>query len=517
MGIETPHPLYSEFSPGWITMRDLSSGERVVKSKRQEYLPPTPSMVLDGFGKGHDKIGEQVYDSYIKRAQFPDYVTDGIGTLLGMLNHKKSTFTLPKKMEAYLTSCTLNGESLDDLLRRIHVEQLTTGRVGLMADLPNTTNPVGIGKSPEEAGPVLPYIVTYDAETIINWDDSGDELKFSALNLVVLNETTLKRKDNFTWELFKQYRVLQLGPIATNEPEGTTVYKAGTFDQDRGLVYNEVDMEAPSYLGKTLGEIPFVIINTRDLVGYPDHPPLEGLGQLVLAIYRGEADYRQSLFMTGQDTLVVIGGIASKDKVPGQQDVTRVGAGSKIEVDLGGDAKYVGIDSAGIPEQRSCLENDHKRAAHKAAQLLIAGKSGDQESGEALKTRYAAQNASLTQIALTAAKGLESLLKTIAVWIGADPSEVSVKANLSFGDLSLAADDFNTLASAKEAGAPISKRSLHALLRERRFTSFTYEEEVEAIKKEEKELPPPEPPETSRQNGPEKNSNKQNSRNVPGK
>jgi hypothetical protein len=409
-----------------------------------------------------------------------------------MLNYKSATFELPAKMEALRKNCTLNGDSLDDLLRRVHVEQLTTGRLGLIADLPDGKNIMGLTKSPDNS-PVLPYISLYDAEALINWDDSGDTLKYSALNLVVLNESSLKRDTSFEWKEFKRYRVLTLGPVSSNEPEGTpSVYKVGVFDDNSGLNFDEKSMETPVYLGKPLNEIPFVIINTRDLVGYPDQPPLLGLGRLVLAIYRGEADYRNGLFMTGQDTLVVIGAAGQKKEgVPGQEQVTRVGAGAKIEVDQGGDAKFIGVNSNGLSEQRQCLESDYKKASHKAGQLLVAGKSGDQESGEALKTRLGAQTANLMQIAMTSGKGLETILKTIAKWIGANPEEVKVIPNTDFGNLGLMASDFTDLTAAREAGAPISKRSLHQLLRERGFTSMTFEEEVAAIKKEKTELPDP--------------------------
>jgi hypothetical protein len=491
MAIDTTHPLYAEFSEDWTTMRDLAGGERVVKSRRDTYLPATPSMIIDGFNKGERYVGEQVYQGYLKRAQFPEYVKDGIDTLLGMLNFKPSTFELPERMKPLLDSCTLNGESLHDLLRRIHAEQLTTGRLGLLADLPAADSPVGITQPDATKKFVLPYLAVYNAESLVNWDDSGSHLKYSALNLVVLNESALKREADFTWKMFKRYRVLQLGALAPNEPEGTSIYSQGVFDENTGLTYNPNAMSAPTFLGKPLNEIPFVIINTRDLVGYPDQPPLIGLAKLVLAIYRGEADYRQGLFMTGQDTLVVIGAMGSKEKIPGQEDATRTGAGASINVDLGGDAKYIGVNSNGLSEQRQCLEADHKRASHKAGQLLVAGKSGDQESGEALKTRLGAQTASLTQIALTAAKGLESLLKTVAVWVGADPAAVKVIPNMDFGDSGLMPADFTDLTAAREAGAPISKASMHQLLKERRFTSMTFEEEVAQIQKEKTLLPDP--------------------------
>lgn len=489
MGLESTHPLYDAFAPDWVMQRDLVAGESVVKSKRETYLPPTPSMILDGFGKGLQQVGEQVYEGYLKRAQFPDYVSDGVEVLTGMLHHKPATIEVPKQMEPMLESCTLSGESMQDLLRRINTEQLTTGRIGLLADLPTTPNASTVGQPTKSPTEILPYIVTYAAESIKNWDEADTSKGFSALNLVILDESCYVRDAEFTWKLQKRFRVLQFGDLNKSEAEGTAVYKTATFTEANGLTYNEADLQPPQWLGKSLDEIPFVFINTKDLVSSPDKPPLLGLGKLVLAIYRGEADYRQGLFMTGQDTLVIIGGTSKPDAAAGDDGAVRTGAGSRIDVDVEGDAKYIGVDSNGLSEQRECLENDHKRAATKSGQLLPSGKANSQESGEALKTRVAAQTASLTQIALTGAKGLETLLKSIAVWIGADPEKVKVTPNMEFGELAIAPADIKGLMEARLTGAPLSKKSIHGLLVEKRLTTMTFDEEMAQIMEEDADMP----------------------------
>jgi hypothetical protein len=491
MGLESTHPLYDDFKEDWCTLRDLSQGESVVKKKRERYLPPTPSMILDGFGKGINEVGEQTYNGYLQRAQFPDYIAEGIRILVGMLNFKETKIELPAAMEPLRESCTLSGESLLDLLRQMHVEQLTTGRLGLLADLPSFPNS-DTTKTPSTAGTtLLPYIVMYGAESIRNWDEARSQDGLSALNLVLLDEGGFKRNDEFEWTKFKKIRVLQLGSLSPNEAEGSATYKSGAFsDIDGGsLTYDEKLLAEPMFRGKKLEEIPFVIVNTRDLLGTPDQAPLKGLGSLVLAIYRGEADYRQGLFMTGQDTLVVIGGTRNPGGKPGEEDALRVGAGSRIDCDINGDAKYIGVGANGLTEQRTCLENDHKRAATKSGQLLPTGKANSQESGEALKTRLAAQTASLTDIARTSARGLEVQLKSIATWIGANPEQVKVTANMEFGDLQLQVADILGLGQSRLTGVPISKKSIHSLLVEKRLTTMTFEEELEQIKEEDADMP----------------------------
>ena len=488
MGLEAVHPFYAAFQEDWVTQRDLHAGERLVKSKREVYLPPTPSMILDGFGSNKkDCVGDKIYEGYIKRAVFPDYVSEAVAVLVGMLHHKPAEIELPAVMEPMLEKATLEGESLQDLLRRINYEQLITGRIGLLADLPTAaTGPDG--QPVVNMDPSLPFIATYIAESITNWDESDNEDGFVALNLVVLDESGLKRDADFVWKTVKKYRVLILGDVTANEPSGE--YKIGTFSDDQGsnqLSFNPDLMVAPTYRGKKLDQIPFVFINTRDLLTRPDESPTLGLGKLVLAIYRGEADYRQGLFMTGQDTLVVIGGVRNPEGVPGEDDAVRTGAGSRIDVDINGDAKYIGVNSTGLSEQREALQNDRRHATLKSGQL-IEGKS-KQESGEALSTRLTAQTASLNQLAVTSAKGLETMLKKIAEWIGADPEQVKVKPNMEFGDPNLKVEDLDKLIDARTKGFPISKASLHQLAVERRLTTKTFEEEMEAIAEEDAQMP----------------------------
>src|SRR5687768_7877571 len=157
MALESVHPRYAEMLPAWEEMRDLYRGERYVKSKGEKYLPATKSMKLDGMGHASDgtlRLGQEVYDAYRLRAVLPDYVRDAVETYIGMLHNKPPTIELPAAMEPLRESATMFAESLEVLLRRINEEQLVTGRLGLLLDLP---------KDPDPTAP-LPYIALYVAE-----------------------------------------------------------------------------------------------------------------------------------------------------------------------------------------------------------------------------------------------------------------------------------------------------------------------------------------------------------------
>lgn len=479
MAIDTKNPRYDLMVGTWLLLRDAFEGEEVVKDKGFAYLKPTGGQVIDGaYSGGITSVGYLSYEAYKSRAVFPDFFTEGVGTLVGILNAKDAQIDLPPEMEYLKQKAALTGEGLQAVLRKVHEQQLITGRVGLLGDLP---------AAPTLDAPKM-YIVPYNAEQIINWDDGSFNDGFDQLNLVVLDESGDARTDDFQWKKVRKHRVLSLGALNENSAVGDYNFAVqeeavspGDANRPQGSPGDTLVFQTPTIRGNTSKEIPFVFIGAKDLVRDPDRPPLLGLARLCMQIYRGEADYRQTLFMQGQDTLVVVGGVRGMS-ADGNTNL-RVGAGARIDVEQNGDAKFVGIGSQGLPEQRLSLEADRSLAAVRTGQLLAPGKMS-MESGEALKTRVAAQTATLTSVAITAAAGLEQLLRTMATWAGYDPELVRVSPNLDFTNVAIQGQDVVQLQTAKNLGAPISAQSIFEVMKERGLTRNTFDQEVALINKE---------------------------------
>jgi hypothetical protein len=466
------HPLYDEIKDDWVIVRDTYAGEAQIKEKGQVYLPPTQSMILDGVNRSSTSVGAQMYAAYILRAVWHDLYKEAVEAYIGLLHQKPPTITVPDKIKDIRSNF---GETPAQLLRRINEEQLVSGRLGLLVDLP---------RIPDPAKP-LPYIAMYAAEAVRNWDTGEDASKQSILNYVILDESGYARNESnpFQWDAQTRYRVCTIGDIM-NPVDGAD-YMTGLFTKtnaEGSLAFNPTAMLAPTIRGTTLKFIPFTFINTKDNLPTPDKAPLLGLANMMIAIYRGEADYRQNLFMQGQDTLVTIGGLLNRDPEKPEADL-RTGAGARIDIEAGGDAKYIGVSGTGLPEQRSALQNDRSRAEVRAGQLVNA-RVGDKESGEALKTRLAAQTATLTAIALSGAAGLEKALKDAAVWSGANPDEVKVEPNLEFSSTLVTGQDMLQLLQAKDLGMPVSYESLHEYAVDRGLTKISFEEEMKRITKE---------------------------------
>lgn len=485
------HPLYDANKERWERIEDCFEGEDTVKAAGTKYLPATPGQILDGATaecKDTTNIGWLSYQNYKRRARFPDFFTEGVKTLVGIMNEKPPKIVVPEKMQYIFQGVTKNRENVYTLLRKIHFEQLKPGRGGLLVELgaQSTTNP-------------QPYIELYPALKIINWDDgnfktngavegelSNDEYK---LNMVVLDESGFSRQPDFTWRQQNSYRVLTLGSLQTqgegdNQGDGYHQYVAE--NQEALTTAEEI---TPRSRDEQLKEIPFTFFGPLDLDSTPDQPPLDGLASLCLHIYMSEADYRYTLYMQAQETLVVVGGIKNTSTTPGEKNggALRVGADARIDVGVSGDAKYIGVSNKGLSEMRMAIDNDKQLAAVRTGQLLAPGKMS-MESGEALKTRVAGQTATLTSVAVASAAALQRALRHIAKWLGEDPEKVIVEPNLDFSNYRVATQDLVQMITAKRLGFPVSFETLHQVARERGVTTKTFDEEMASIKKDPKEL-----------------------------
>ncbi|MCG8556240.1 MAG: DUF4055 domain-containing protein [Proteobacteria bacterium] len=487
MSLQSKHPLWMDRVDEWRRCRDVHEGEAKVKDKGKEYLRPTSGMIEDGC-ESPEQPGWKAYDAYRHRARMPDMYREAVDALVGVMHREPAIINLPSRMEFLRERATARGEDLQALLRRINEEQMKIGRLGLLADV------VDEGRG-ERSG--QPYVAIYEAEDVGNWDDGRrDGIEVDNLNLVIIDETGPERLTDFEWRDVEKYRVLMLSPpgqlgvqitsqevsnevvgddsSVMNLPVGEGVYNVGVFRED---TFSPSEMKAPSISGRELNEIPFVFVNPKDLDADPDVPPMLGLCDDVLGIYRSEADYRQALFMQGQDTLHIA------DTNFGAETPVRTGAGAKIVTQSDGSVQFVGVDSSGLPEMRTGLENDYARAEQKGAKLLRQ-MGNDAESGEALRVRVAAQTATLSLIARTGAAAVQRILRIIARWMGENANEVTVEPSLKFAEQAIEGRTVVDFTTAKNAGAPLSHETIHEYYQDHNVTALSWEEELGRLRAE---------------------------------
>jgi hypothetical protein len=452
MSIASTHPDFDEVADSYRQMSETFDGQAKVKEMKTRYLRATSSMVIDGALKAQEP-GYGAYLAYLDRAIFPEIVSQAVATMTGLLNKDLWHVELPSEMEPILTNATRQGETLHQLLRRIHVNQLLYGRIGLVIDT-----------APDRD---LPFFVTYDARSIINWDDDRDYASGTdRLNFVVTEE--IKRMSE------------GIGSWAWTDQE---VHRAFLLEDGIYKTYTEMDQitgetVVPTYRGRSLDYIPWTFIGATDLEATPGFIPLLGTSNAALSIYGAEADFRQSLHMLGQSTLVLTG-VAPGSELDDDQPM-RVGAGAIIELPEGADAKFIGVGDIGLTEQRMALDELYKRALAEGARLME--QTGSQaESGTALKVRIASKSATLRTIARVSALGLETALKQMADWMGIDGSGIFVTPKVNFADGDLPGTEMLSLVQAKNLGLPISYSTMHNYLLQNDVTELTWDKELAEI------------------------------------
>ena len=473
MGLSETHPQYDKMVDIWTTARDFYEGEHAVKASGEKYLPPTSGQRKDGAGKSATSDGALDYEAYKMRAMVPDNLYEAIDSAIGSLTKKDPDISLPPQMQCIIERASALGESLPMLLKRVYTEQLLLGRIGLMGDLDPTND-------------YKPIFVTYDALSAHNWNDTISPQKTDNLGFVALNESCpVMDPLKLNWKEQEKYRGLMLvnenGELAQNGKYATVTSegKNGTLSKPY----------FPERLGNKLDQIPFEFVNAADLVPMPGRPPMYGLMMIIWHIYMGEADYRQHVHTQGQDTLFTRGFALPVDD-EGNPISVRTGAGTHIHAPSEeADMKYVGVDSSGLEEARTMLENDYTRASQKGGQLLDTA-GGNGESGEALRIRISSQTIRLPNIAIAGAAGLQSVLRKMAPFYGVtDLESIQIKPNLKYVEDEV---DMSRLVDAMEAktlGFPISRKSLHSFAFKHGYTEKTYDEEIKEIEEERSEEP----------------------------
>ncbi len=416
MAVTSKHPDYADRMNEWADMRHAARGETAVKREGEAYLP-MPS----GFRAQPDS-GRAMYAAYQKRAQFPDILAPTIRGMLGVIHRTEAQIEMPDALLGIWERATRDGLTLEGFHRRVTAELLTTGRYGILVDAPMD-------------GAELPFFAGYAAEAIINWAPDRD--------FYVLDESG-KVRDGFEWRDARRHRVLEL-------VDGMYTVRVYDGEQEGG---EEIQPRVRG--GGALDEIPFVVVGPQDVSAEPEEPPLLGVASSSLALYRLDADYRHQLYMSGQETLVIINGEAPP----------AVGAGVVLVLDGGDgrqpDAKYVGPAGTGISAHRTAILDERENAVAAGARIFDHSKKAA-ESGEALRLRYAAQTATLTSIAQASAAGLEKALRHAAIMIGADPQEAVVKPNLDHLAGGLTPTDAEALVRVWQSGA-VSYQTLYERL-----------------------------------------------------
>lgn len=427
--VSTQRKEYIKRAKVWQRVRDCLDGEECVKGKKTIYLPKPPGFECNN---GSDER----YNFYLSFAEFPDILGHTLAILQGLIHEKSPDIELPPKMEYLLDSATPDGKSIYQLWEHATAEVLATGRMALFREI--------VGDEIK--------LAPYCAESMVNWLEG---------RFVVFEENkTVQGSGDFEVEEVCEHRALRLD-------EETGIFYVQLY-RDNVKVSEDV---VPVYFGKPLSEIPVDVINAGSH-GYEFGAiPLKPLSDRLISIYRKTADYFRSLYNKSEPQTVISG--VAESEMP-----DHIGGGSVwVFQNAEAKAEYLDIDGNGIPLMREAINDQYDRFSQEGGRLLDVGNA--KESAEAVGKRQRMSQINIVSIAKKVGEGFEASLKKIAETMGLNPDEVKFQAYLDFSSSAMSGKDLLDLVMAKNQGAPISNKSIHAIMKSRRLTSMEFDDEVD--------------------------------------
>lgn len=471
-GVDTRHRDYSKFSPKWKRCRDASDGQDAVHAAAEAYLP---------------KLKEQEaadYTAYKLRAGFYNATWRTLGGLLGMLFRKSPAQELPGAVDGFTSDIDMAGTTLETFARRVALEVMEVGRVGIMVDHPEVAFVGPRTLAAVEAMGLRPMLKTYRAECITNWK-YGRVANHWKLIEVRLFEMVSEPDGEWGEKQVEQYRVLELV-----EGEGWT-YQQRLFrrrDGDKGEFEQYGEPIVPLMGNRPLAEIPFVIVGSDGIDAELDEPPLIDLVDVNLSHYRTNADYEHGCHFTGCPTLF-LSGFGPDDT--GTMPTFYIGSQAAI-VAPHPDAKgmFIEFTGQGLNALKDNLQRKEEQMAILGARMLFAEKRGV-EAAETASIHRQGEASVLASIATAVSDAMEWALGVFSQWAGAS-GPVVYQLNRDFAVAGLDAQQIVALLKLVQSGE-MSSESLFGLLQRNDVvdSELTFEEEQERIGKQEPVRPAP--------------------------
>lgn len=406
--VNTRHPQYTDMLPKWTRCRDVAEGQDAIYARGHTYLP------------GLKQQDPQDYSAMQKRTPFYNATWRTIDGLNGMLFRKEARVEVAASILPMLDDINQAGEPLHVFAQQVGREALTVGRVGVLADYPQTDPEVRLTRAQAESMGLRPSLQRFCAEAIINWKTATIENQH-VLILVVLEEE-VPIESEFGHEKKKMWRVLDLVRI-----DNEIRYRVRTAEiderTDREIWLTEI---FPMMDGWHLNRIPFEIFGVDKLSANCDEPPLIDLVNMNLHHFVVSSTYEHGCHFTGLPTPIITGYMHDASKGP-----LSIGSTSAWVFDSpNADAKYLEFSGAGLTALERNLDRKEKQMAAIGARLLM-NESSSNETATTAMIRHSGETSILAAIAQCISMGMERMLRIFSQWAGAD-LEATYQINKNF-------------------------------------------------------------------------------------
>ncbi len=421
--VTSTHPAYSETYPDWELVRDVTEGERRIKSKGTTYLP-IPALHM----ANSDGSPNLEYIAYKTRAAFQNFTGRTLDSMVGAV-FRKDPSTNEQQWGAvrYLFE-NIDGQNTSFILQAKTVcrNVVGVGRDCLLVDFPEGQADASL--EDVERGLAVATIQRRTAEQVINWrwDPFGAEHR---LVLVVIKEEFNKSRDEFVYEKDIRYRVLRLVPQFTEEgvPTGEAYYVQEIYIESLGLEAPQSRV-MPMANGQPLQFIPFVFVGIEQNNAEVQKPPVLDIANTNLAHYRVDAEQKHTMHKHSLPQPVVEGAdqqfIKKYEEEPltlGGDTVLLLPVNSRFHI------AQTNFDHTGFHSELERLEV----AMKKMGARLLDDDNRARESGDALSLRRQAENSVMSSIAKNVSAAYELCVTWAGLFMGASVNPL-IKLNTDF-------------------------------------------------------------------------------------
>jgi len=466
--VDTTHKKHDFMSPQWQIARATVEGQRAVKALGEIVLPRLKDQT------------DADYNAYRMRASYVNFTWRTISALAGMIFRKDPEIIVPASIEPMLEDVTGSGVSFHIFAQQVTIEDLTTGRLGVLVDHPEQST-VGLTVADTQRMNIRPTMQLYAAETIYNWEPGRVNNQTVPVQVRLREDFTYPAEGFENPEVETRYRILDLVTRKSSDGAGENegpVYRVRVFRINNKKEDEQVGPDIfPLMNGKPLPYIPFFPIGIDDTTLEMDEPPLIDLMEVNLHHFRLSADLMHGLHFTLPTPWIA--GYTPEN--PG--DKLYIGsAAAWVFPDPQTSVGFLEFKGEGlIPVSAEMIKNEERMAILGAR--LLASERKSTETAQAARIYRAGETSILSAMAATISIGLTKALNTFCEW-ARQPGDWSITLNNEFLPPEVTPQELAGWLAAWQQGAPgFSDEGFFNLLKKREMVTVdvTLEDEQERI------------------------------------
>lgn len=448
------HNQYKKNKDKWQKIRDFYEGEEQVKSKGEIYLPI---------------LTKDDYKNYLYRAYFLGATAKSIDIFVAMLFRKELRYTrkdekdFSDNQKAILNNLNLKGDSIKTIAKEITTEVITLNRCGVLVDYQRVSENITNAKMDNSR----PYIITYKAESILNWNVKQINGK-TLLSYIKLCEITNQNNGSNS-------ELLYINKTCTLNDDNQFEIKIEKSNDN--VQFEEVETIIPLMKGKPLNFIPFYFFDTGNNDWNVKQSIMLPLVNINQKHYLNGADNEWGLHLVGIPTPCIAG---MKEAERKKFDFT-IGP-SKAWVFSNSDTKafFLEFSGQGLIAYEKAMDKKENDMA-KLGTRIIGSKKMVAETAKKAEIDNAAEESQLASIANNISEQLEKVIEFMFEWFQ-EPTKITIQINTDYIPQSLSPQYIQVMFQSLLSGK-IDHQTYFNLLQKEELTmkGDTYDEMMDRI------------------------------------